>query len=173
MKKELLIEIEETRKALIRIITLFPNDQFNKMSSEGSWTPAQVTDHISRSLSGVADLLYANTKPTKRDAGEKSAAVKKMFLDFNLKMKSPEFVLPGNDPLEKDQVMEILGKNMEKLKEATETLDISATTTVFELPGFGEFTRAEWITFGIYHTRRHTAQLSNIYEKLSMASALP
>ncbi len=53
-----------------------------------------------------------------------------------------------------------------KITEAIKTLDLSATCTVFELPGFGEFTRSEWIWFAIYHTQRHTHQLKNIYDIL-------
>ncbi|MGK2863910.1 MAG: DinB family protein, partial [Chitinophagaceae bacterium] len=91
MKIELLNKIEETSQLLIQSISAFTDDQFNKIPFEGSWTPAQVTDHITKSLSGVAELLYANTKPTKRQAEEKSEAIKTMFLDFGSKMKSPEF----------------------------------------------------------------------------------
>ncbi len=171
MKIELLNKIDETSQLLIQSISVFTDDQFNKIPFEGSWTAAQVTDHISKSLSGVAELLYANTKPTKRQTDEKSEAIKTMFLDFGSKMKSPEFVLPGDYPIEKDKIVTILNITMAKLKTAIESLDLSAISTDFELPGFGEFTRSEWITFAIYHTRRHIVQLNNIYEKLQIPLA--
>ena len=53
-----------------------------------------------------------------------------------------------------------------KITEAITTLDLSATCTAFELPESGEFTRSEWVWFAIYHIKRHTHQLKNIYDIL-------
>ena len=59
---------------------------------------------------------------------------------------------------------------MDKMIEAIKTLNLSETCTAFELPGFGEFTRAEWIYFAMYHTQRHTHQLKKIYERMAKES---
>jgi hypothetical protein len=166
MTKDILIEMTETANKLLHTISSFPRDKFNTIPFEGSWTAAQVSDHILKFVSGVLEMLYTNTKPTTREPDEKSGAIKAMFLDFNTKMKSPDFVLPGNTPIEKEKLITGLEDTKTKLIAAIKTLDLSATCTVFELPGFGEFTRAEWIWFAIYHTQRHTHQLKNIYAVL-------
>jgi hypothetical protein len=166
MTNNILIEMTETTNNLLQTISSFPAEKFNTIPFEGSWTAAQVSDHILKSVSGVLELLFSNTKPTTRQPDEKVEAIKSMFLDFTTKMKSPEFVLPENSPIEKEKILNAWANTKTKLIDAIKTLDLPATCTVFELPGFGEFTRAEWIWFAIYHTQRHTRQLKNIYEML-------
>jgi hypothetical protein len=46
-----------------------------------------------------------------------------------------------------------------------ESMDLSLTCTDFPFPTLGEFTRWEWITFIIYHTKKHIFQIKNIYKK--------
>lgn len=166
MPKDILIEMTNTAGKLLQTISAFPEEKFNTVPFEDSWTPAQVSDHILKSVSGVLELLYSNTKQTARQPDEKAGAIRSMFLDFTTKMKSPDFVLPGSLPIKKEKIMPVLENTMTKLIEAINTLDLSATCTVYELPGFGEFTRTEWLWFAIYHTQRHTHQLKTIYKAL-------
>ena len=167
MTKDILIEMNDTTNKLVQTISTFPRERFNTIPFEGSWTAAQVSDHILKSVSGVLELLYAPTKPTERQPNEKTEAIKAMFLDFKTKMKSPEFVLPGESPIEKEKLLTAWENTKAKITEAIKTLNLSETCTAFELPGFGEFTRAEWIYFAMYHTQRHTHQLENIYVTLA------
>ena len=164
MTKNMLIEMDETSNKLMHTISSFPQATFNTIPFEDSWTAAQVSEHILKSVSGVVELLYATTKPTERQPNEKAGAIKAIFLDFKTKMKSPEFVLPGNSPIEKEKLSTALTETMDKMIIAIKTLNLSETCTAFELPGIGEFTRAEWIYFAMYHTQRHTHQLKNIFE---------
>lgn len=166
MTKDILSQMTATANKLLQTISSFPSEKFNTIPFEGSWTAAQVSDHILKFVSGVQEMLYTSIKPTMRQPDEKAEAIKAMFLNFDTKMKSPEFVLPENSVIEKEKILTALENITTKITEAIETLDLSATCTVFELPGFGEFTRAEWIWFAIYHTQRHTHQLKNIYEVL-------
>ena len=166
MNKDISVELTTTMNKLLQTICSFPAEKFNSGPFEGSWTAAQVSDHLLKSISGVHELLYSPAKPSTRMPGQKESAIKTMFLDFSTKMKSPEFVLPRNEPLQKQELLAALETLKAQLTEAMKTLDLSASCSVFELPGFGEFTREEWIWFAIYHTQRHTQQLSNIYEML-------
>ena len=90
----------ETINKLLQTISSFPEEKFNTVPFYGSWTAAQVSDHILKSASGIQKMLSTNTKPTTRQPHEKIEAIKSMFLDFNTKMKSHEFVLPENTPIE-------------------------------------------------------------------------
>lgn len=166
MAKEILSEMTNTADKLLQGISDFPAEKFNTIPFEGSWTAAQVSDHILISVVGVLELLFTGTRPTTRQADEKVEAIKTMFLDFTIKMQSPDFVLPRNTPIEKGQMLSAWKDLKTKITEAINTLDLSATCTAFELPGFGEFTRLEWLWFAICHTQRHTHQLKNIYEIL-------
>ena len=164
MTKDMLIEMDETSKKLLQGISSIPEEKFNMIPFANRWTAAQVSDHILKSVSGALEMLYSTTKPAGRQPDEKKEAIKTMFLDFTTKMKSPEFVLPGNSPIEKETILNALKVTRTKMIEAIKTLNLSEICTAFELPGFGEFTRAEWIYFAMYHTQRHTHQLKNIHE---------
>ncbi|HKO79459.1 MAG TPA: DinB family protein [Chitinophagaceae bacterium] len=166
MNQDILAGMTKTVNKLLQAIDDFPEEKFNTVPFEGSWTPAQVSDHILKSVSGVLELLYATTKLTSRNPDEKVDAIKAMFLDFTIKMKSPDFVLPRNTPIEKETMLSAWEDLKIKILEATRTLDLSATCAAFELPVFEELTRSEWVWFAIYHMQRHTHQLKNIYEIL-------
>src|SRR5688500_18384836 len=71
----------------------FTAEQINVVPFEGSWTPAQVAEHIIKATSGLPDN---KTAPADRSADAKVAEIESVFLNFDIKMKSPEFVLPGN-----------------------------------------------------------------------------
>lgn len=166
MTKDILTEMTHTAGKLLQTISSFPEEKFNTIPFKGSWTAAQVSDHILKSASGIVELLYTNTIQTTRPPDEKAGAIRALFLDFSTKMKSPDYVLPESQPIEKEKIMPTLENTMTKIIQAIHKLDLSATCKAFELPGFGEFTRTEWIWFAIYHTQRHTHQLKNIHKTL-------
>ena len=166
MSKAILHEMKETKKRLLQVISSFPNEDFNTIPFEGSWTAAQVSDHILKSVSGILEMLHATAQPTQRDPEEKAYAIKEIFLDFNTKMKSSEFVLPGNIPAEKENLSTTLEHTFSKIINDMQTLDLTKTCTGFQLPGLGEFTRVEWLWFAIYHTQRHTQQIKKIHESI-------
>ena len=67
----------------------------------------------------------------------------------------------------KKELEERLDKKIKGLIDAATTLDLSVICTDFELPQMGHLTRAEWLYFVSYHTRRHLHQLQKIEAALS------
>lgn len=162
MKTKILNDYDDTIKAFLQKISSFKEEQFNSIPFEGSWTPAQVADHIFKSLSGVVKTLHGATESINREPGEKIDAMKDVFLNFEIKMKSPASILPETSPIEKERILKDLDRTSTIIKEAANNLGLSETCTTFELPGFGRFTRFEWVYFAIFHTKRHLHQLENI-----------
>lgn len=158
-------EIQNTRLNLVSVINNIKQEQFNVIPFEGSWTAAQVSEHILKAIG--ADFLYGNTKLTEREPNEKIEELGKLFLNFDIKMQSPAFILPSDTIQDKKNILNDLENSLNNLAKAAETLDLSATCTDFEMPGFGELTRLEWIWFYIFHTQRHTHQLKNIAKALA------
>ena len=167
--KELRRELETTKEELLNSLEAFNPAEINTVPFEGSWSAAQVADHVLKSMSGALLVIKSKVQPTGRNPDEKVEALKKLFLDFSIQMKSPQEILPSMLPLEKDVVINSLKAKMEGLQEAAENTDLSATCLTFEFPGFGPLTRLEWLKFSVYHTQRHTSQIKNIYAKLSQA----
>ncbi|MBO9732809.1 MAG: DinB family protein [Chitinophaga sp.] len=167
MKTALLHDIDHTGNTLLRLLSSLSTEQLNTLPFEGSWTAAQVAEHIWKA--GDCSLLYGPAQPTDRMPDEKVDAIKAMFLNFGIKMQSPEMIRPGNDPLTKDEVLQNIHQAWEKLTNAANTLDLKDECMAFEVPGFGPFTRYEWIQFINIHTQRHIHQLQNIQSYLLRA----
>ena len=172
MTNDISEQLDITSASLQEALTSFLGEHFNKIFSAGSWSAGQVSEHIYKFISGVLLQMKAPTVPTSRDPYEKQKALRDTFLDFTVKFQSPEFVLPGNAPVNKQDIREKLLTVFDKIANTIKTEDISLTTTGFELPGFGPTTRAEWIWFGIYHTQRHIRQLRNLHADLNAGKVL-
>ena len=166
MKQVLVQNIDSSFDALEELVASFTDEQLNSIPLENSWTAGQVADHIIKALSGSAKTLHGKTETIDREAGEKIKAINDVFLDFTSKMKSPDFILPGNGPFKKTELLTAIEKIRKEILE-TSNLDLSLLCLDFELPGFGKFTRLEWLHFFLAHTQRHTNQLKNIYHTLN------
>jgi hypothetical protein len=164
MKTALVNDIDITGSTLLRLLSSFSEEQLNTVPFEGSWTAAQVAEHIWKA--GDCGLLYEPATPTVRAADEKVDAIKAMFLNFSIKMTSPEMIRPGKDYLSKETVLVNIHGIWEKLTTAAHTLNLEEECISFEVPGFGPFTRLEWIQFINIHTQRHIHQLQNIQASL-------
>jgi hypothetical protein len=162
---DLLKEIGQTKTDLLAVVSSIQQEQFNTVPFKDSWTAAQVCDHILKAVN--TDVLYGNTQPTSRPPDEKVKQTADLFLNFDIKFKSPDFILPTNEPLNKHIELSAIETRMNALAEAAKTLDLSATCTDFEVPGAGAFTRLEFVWFFIVHTQRHIHQLKNIATALA------
>ncbi len=159
---DLIKTFKETESALITTLNTFSDGDFNRIPFTDSWTLAQVADHILKSQANFTDLPGGNTEPTARNPEEKKVRIKKLFLDFDTKMKSPDFILPSELPQEKESLIKRIQAEGIEITYAMEKYDLTKTCLDFELPGSGKFTGMEWGWFIIYHTQRHIHQLENI-----------
>ena len=166
MKNDLSIEITNTKNELLKTLDLFDQQNINAVPFEGSWTGGQVAEHVLKSLSGALQNITGVVKPTERDPDQYVKSLGDIFLNMDIKMKSPDFIIPSDDPKDKASIKAALGTALDGIKTVTITEDLSATCTGFEMPSLGALTRLEWISFSSFHTRRHTQQLKNIINHL-------
>jgi len=118
------------------------------------------------SNSGFADLLNGPVKDTERAPDAAVDEIKSIFLNFGIKLTSPDFILPEKKNYDKDGLLAALSGIKADIITSAATLDLSKTCLSFELPVLGYVTRLEAVSFVIYHTRRHIHQLKNIYSEL-------
>ncbi|WP_295119413.1 DinB family protein [uncultured Chitinophaga sp.] len=149
------------------LLSLFSRSQINKVPFEGSWTAAQVAEHIRLSVSGCVELIEGDTTETERDPAALEEDLRKMFLNFDIKMQSPDFVVPAEREYNKDELIGELEQLRQLAEEAIMGNDLTLTCTGFEFPQLGYMTGEEVVTFIIAHTQRHNHQLKNIYNALS------
>lgn len=156
----LITELQNTTAQLTAAVNAIPNEKFNTVPFEGSWTAGQVCDHLLQSL-GVS-VLYGATKTTDRAPDKNVAEIGNIFLDFSTKLQSPDFILPGEGPHDKQAYLNDFGDTFNKLIEAANTLDLTQTCLDFEMPVMGALTRLEFLWFYVFHSKRHVYQLQNI-----------
>ncbi|MGZ3812826.1 MAG: DinB family protein, partial [Mucilaginibacter sp.] len=133
---------------------------------EGSWTGGQVAEHVLKSVSGILENIKGTTVPTERNPGEHVKQLGDFFLNMDIKMKSPDFILPSNTPKNKSMLMASLEETLERIESTAVTDDLSVSCTTFEMSMLGPLTKLEWISFASFHTQRHTNQLKNIIKTL-------
>ena len=166
MQGEIISIFENTINKFHDAVAVFDETALNKISFESSWTPAQVADHVLRSQSLFPQLLRGNKGEANRQTNKNKDVLAKIFLDFDIKMKSPEFILPSTEPLNKKELLMRIDQQGADMKAAIEDSDLDKLCLDFALPNMGQLTGLEWSWFQIYHTQRHTMQLENIYEKI-------
>ena len=166
MKHQLQLQIKETFEELSHIVSSFNEDQINIVPFEGSWTAGQVTEHILMSASGFEQMMNGPVADTDRAPDEFADKLKVTFLDFTVKMQSPDFVLPADKKYEKKELITRIEDLPEKINRSIQTLDLAKTCLAFELPQLGFLTRLESVHFILYHTQRHVHQLKNIHQTI-------
>ncbi|MEO8512531.1 MAG: DinB family protein [Ignavibacteria bacterium] len=167
MLGDIITEFESSQSGLISILDGFTENNFNVIPFEGSWSAAQVTEHLLKANSGAVHTLKGKTKDTSRQPDLNEEMIRSAFLNFETKMKSPDFILPSDEPKEQEDMITKCIRTGDELRKIVTGENLSLLCTDFSLPQMGELTRYEWICFVNCHSRRHTHQLENIFNVLN------
>ena len=162
-KKLLLTEIDEPVSQLLVLMSSLDETKINTVPYKDSWTAGQLFRHVTKSTNAMAKAMRMESRPAERDAGEKIPDLKKAFLDFSTKLKSPDFIIPEEGPYEKQAATEELNKSFAELRESTNKA--SLTDMADNLP-LGAITKLEVLHFVWYHTQRHLHQMKKIVAAL-------
>lgn len=160
---KILISIDEVAAQLLELMLPLDANAINTVPYEYSWTAAQLFTHVSKSVSGIAGAMAMEGKPAERDAGERIPELKKIFHDFSIKMKSPDFIVPAKGPYEKGAVTDELKKSFLRFEKSTENANL--TDLVSGLP-LGPITKLELLNFVLFHSQRHLHQMRKICDAL-------
>ncbi|MDB5211752.1 MAG: DinB family protein [Sediminibacterium sp.] len=162
MKNKILAELQQTTHGLLDMISKFTQEEFNRVPFEGSWAPGQVADHIAKAEAGIPAVWRGRTHPTERAVDANLPFLEKIFLDFSTKLKSPDFILPSNEALDKQTLYNSIKNTRASIEELAATIDLSLTYTDFLFPTIGELTGIEGAVFIISHSKRHIHQLQKM-----------
>jgi hypothetical protein len=144
------------------LINSLNEPQVNTVPFKGSWTAAQVADHILKSCNGMDTLLSGPGKPANREPDERAEEFRNLFLNFDIKFPSPDFILPD----ERDFTVKELTVALQFVKDAV--LKAIPHSNLSEVPPLGEdhplngSTKLELLHFITYHTMRHNHQIRKI-----------
>jgi hypothetical protein len=160
-KNELGLQAKQAYTDLMETLKAFTPENFNRVPPLGGWTAGQVCQHLLLS-GGAVEVIAGRTEPPQRPADQHVEAIAAVFLDFTIKMQSPDFVVPAAGEYDQTDMIERLKTVWSKLKEGVRLLDLGALCMDFEFPTVGHLTRLEWIWFYVFHTRRHIRQLQRL-----------
>src|ERR1700753_1266909 len=90
----LLNDYNQTAAELVQLARSFTDHQINTVPFENSWTAAQVIDHVTKSNTPIWQSVSGEGVSTDRDPAQAEPHIKAQFLNFDVKMKSPDFILP-------------------------------------------------------------------------------
>jgi hypothetical protein len=161
---QLLNDYNQTAAELVQLARSFTDYQINTVPFENSWTAAQVIDHVTKSNTSIWQSVSGEGAPTDRDPAQAEPHIKAQFLNFDVKMKSPDFILPDRGTYQKDLLIGDLAVSIDQLKETSRSKPMAEITTH---PALGPATRLEQFYFILYHTQRHIHQLKHIRQSLS------
>ncbi|UEG53598.1 DinB family protein [Mucilaginibacter daejeonensis] len=156
-----------TMKKLTGILQSFPEDRFNQIPYEGSWTPGQIADHIVLFQQGIPELLAGEARPIQRPADALQKQLASVYLNHELKYTTPEATRPSNRPMAQGSIMIELDDITRSIIKAAQACDPAEECLEIEFPGLGLLTRLEWMYAVTYHTQRHIHQLQKIYLSLA------
>jgi hypothetical protein len=166
-RQHMLQELEQTTHDLLQTIASFDQEMFNTIPFEGSWTAGQVAEHLLKAESGIPEVLSGPVMPAARPTDEMVPVIESIFLNFEIKLVSPEFILPSAGPHNRQVMLNGFELVRTELQGLAQTTDLTQICTSFPFPEVGELTRWEWLHFAVCHSKRHTRQLKNIYKVLT------
>jgi hypothetical protein len=166
MHNEIISQLESALGKTITLLGSFNGKDLNAVPFEGSWTAAQVGRHLHKAGTGMDELLLAPTGPVDRDPEEKAAELKNLFLDFDIKMKSPDFIIPEDKEYDKEQLIASLREMTDKMIPAAKETDLAHLAPLPEGHPLQGHTKLEMVHFMTYHTMRHNHQIEKIGEAL-------
>lgn len=165
MKTELLSAINKTFNDIAATLKGIENSLIDTIPFEGSWSIGQVAEHLIKAGTGI-DTFMETGETTQRPPDQMIPRLKSVFLDLSIKMETPDFIKPTATQHEKEALIAGLEAIRNGLIHAVETMDLTQTCTLGELPTYGFMTRLEWAWFVVFHTTRHTNQMKNIHTHL-------
>jgi hypothetical protein len=154
-------QLQSAFDEFLQLLSALNEDQLNKIPFHGSWTAAQVGDHLLRSY-GVAETLKGRTSKTQRPVDTNIPILKNIFLNFETKLQSPEFIIPSEGHINKNDLLQQLKTKTSDIIRTLDSADLTETCLDFDMPRIGFMTKLEWAHFVLYHTQRHINQLKNI-----------
>ena len=169
---ELVHEVNDTMEKVVNTFSEIAEDHINSQPFENSWTAAQVMKHLVLSNGGFAEIMRGAVSDSERDPAENIEKIKSIFLDFSIKLKSPDFIVPPDKIYNKAALLKAFTQIRDQLVNIIETQDLSKLCTAFKLPQLGYLTRLEAVHFVVYHTQRHTHQLKNLREAIQVPDQL-
>lgn len=162
MNHPVLTALDLNTRQVLDALGALDTDFINRKPNSGVWSLAQVIDHLTRSDAVMTRVVRGTTEPCERDPLEKVEQMRTRFGDFESKLSAFGMLIPGNEAIERDEVIRKFTEARAYFQDAVASADPNVICTRFAHPLFGQLTRAEWGWFTVIHTERHLVQFGRI-----------
>jgi hypothetical protein len=159
MKETIFTQYKDTAEQFVDLLSSFNQQEANAIPFEGSWTAAQVGAHVIKSNKSIIQAMQMEAHPAQRMPDERIEELRDVFLNFDTKLKSPDFIIPEPGVYKKENLVADLKRSIDELKTISGAVSLSGT---IDHVAFGDITKLELLHFVVYHTGRHTHQLRKI-----------
>jgi hypothetical protein len=131
--------------------------EINTAPAAGSWTAGQVVQHILKAHR--ADVFNKPGEKANRNIGEKIPELQSLFMNFDIKIQSPAFIVPEAQHYDKMALIKSIQATFVALAEKLPQTKLDEIIKIT----MGEITKWELANFIVMHAQRHLHQLENIY----------
>jgi DinB superfamily len=151
-----------TREQLLNEISSLGFDEFNRRSESDKWTIAQVCHHlfITEKLFAKAILFGLD----KEDPIDTEHVPIQFVLDRSYKIQAPEIAVPGSEPLQVPQIIQLLNDSRNKFMAVLSKIDDMSVLKEIAVqhPAFGNLPLDQWIELLYLHEQRHIEQIKEL-----------
>lgn len=164
MNDSIINQLEAVLDETVQLLSSFTQKEANTVPFEGSWTAAQVGQHLFLAEKNMDKLLMAPTEVADRQPDANVAQLKSIFLNYENKFESPEFIAPEDREYNKEELVKSLEDVKLTLLEAVQIANLAQEAPLPPGHPLAGNTKLEIMYFVIYHTTRHNKQLRNIHQ---------
>lgn len=158
----ILQSFESLREQYTELLGSLSEEEINKIPFPTSWPAAFLVDHITKA--NESSILKKIGRPAERAVDEQVPQFRTLFLDFELKMKTPDFLIPEDRMYSKKECIERIENVFNELKFNTKNTNLEE---ILDTDGpLGSITKWELINFIDFHSQRHLHQLKGIVKAL-------
>ena len=162
----LLSQLDANTDQLIVQVLHFKPELFDQQPPDGSWSAAQLTEHIYVLDRLIYNILTGETEPATRAADEKVNTIQAVLTNRSRTISAPDPIVPLGKVKEQQLLITKIIAARKDIHQFIQTSDLSAICLGFIHKGFGPMTRLEWIEFLIVHSQRHFHQYQRIANTL-------
>jgi len=158
---------DRVRERLKNTVSNLNDEQLNSLPADGTWTIANIVEHISLVDGGIIRLSTKLLTEAQGAGGKSdgSAKISEAFLEQAskpLKLQAPERVRPTGTPTVTESFA-IIDENRKKLEDLRPLFEsVECSDFKFPHPYFGDLTAHEWLALLGGHEARHTRQIEGI-----------
>lgn len=162
MNLNVIENVTATRKKLFNEIADLSNEELNKKPGADTWSVAQVCHHLYLAESVFTQaIIYGLNKSNGRKA---EPVPVQLTVDRSQKAKAPDMVVPSGDPLDFQQIKELLNQSRKLFLDYYNQLEDKSLLAEKSAkhPLFGYMPLDQWVELIYLHEERHIEQIKEI-----------